>query len=179
VSSRRHDSRLELEAGEVAGRLQSIRQLLRGSILEQARHYPVSLTAPQLLTLELLVDRQRSRQPAPSLRELAEHLGLAHSTVSGIVDRLEAAGIVMRRARRDDRRYRQVELSARAKKWLARELPRARDRPLTAALARATAGERRSVMQGLRLLQELLVRAASAGDDVDEGVELARGRRSP
>ena len=41
-----------------------------------------------------------------SLRALSKELGLAHSTVSGIVDRLEKRGMVVRQTDEADRRQR-------------------------------------------------------------------------
>ena len=47
-----------------------------------------------------------------TISELGEHLGLAHSTVSGLVDRLARDGWVIRRKSESDRRRSQVQLTA-------------------------------------------------------------------
>ena len=46
-----------------------------------------------------------------TISELGEHLGLAHSTVSGLVDRLERDGWIIRRKSDSDRRRSQVQLT--------------------------------------------------------------------
>ena len=47
-----------------------------------------------------------------TISELGEHLGLAHSTVSGLVDRLARDGWIIRRKSESDRRRSQVQLTA-------------------------------------------------------------------
>ena len=133
--------------------------------MAQAEGYPVTLTAPQLQTLELVVDRLRSGSKGPSIRELSEQLGLSHSTVSGIVDRLEDANVMARSSDPDDRRLRRVGLTSAALRWVQEELPAARRLPLATAMAGASAQERRAVRQGLALLERLLARAAHDARD--------------
>ena len=50
-----------------------------------------------------------------TISELGEHLGLAHSTVSGLVDRLARDGWIMRRKSDKDRRRSQVQLTEQSK----------------------------------------------------------------
>jgi DNA-binding MarR family transcriptional regulator len=71
---------LATQAAEIAAALDQIRQALRASLVEQAR-----------------------RMSGPAA-ELSTRMGLSHSTVSGIVDRLEARGFLRRAPREDDRR---------------------------------------------------------------------------
>jgi DNA-binding MarR family transcriptional regulator len=87
-----------------------------------------------------------------TLGDLSRELELSHSTVSGIVDRLQAKEIVDRRPSPDDRRYVQISLTesvARRAPALANDGPIGR---LEAVLKAATADERRRIKEGLGLL---------------------------
>jgi DNA-binding MarR family transcriptional regulator len=85
------------------------------------------------------------------MRELAHRLGLATSTVTRLVDRLEAAGLAERRSERPDRRSVLVGLSAAGRDALAatRRRLRALLRDLIAGLSPREQGEL------LRLLTKL------------------------
>src|SRR5260221_2189986 len=61
------------------------------------------LTMPQVSTLGVLFDRGPL-----SLKDLSRELGLSHSTVSGIVDRLERRGLARRAVDPADRRGRLI-----------------------------------------------------------------------
>lgn len=63
----------------------------------QFRKY--KFTAPQAMTL-----RQLYNTPYITLKELGEKLSLSKSTVSGIVDRLENQGVVIREIPKNNRR---------------------------------------------------------------------------
>jgi DNA-binding MarR family transcriptional regulator len=64
------------------------------------------LSLTQLRALAILRDRE------PRMAELAEHLGLDRSSVSGLVDRAAKRGLVSRVASDTDRRSTRVALSA-------------------------------------------------------------------
>lgn len=87
-----------------------------------------------------------------TLGDLSRELELSHSTVSGIVDRLEAKDIVKRRPSPDDRRYVQISLT----EHLASQAPALSDDGpigrLEAVLREASPDERRSIKEGLALL---------------------------
>lgn len=149
------DADLE-DAARIAGHLEAIRRVLRESIWAAARSHRVPLTPPQVLALETLVDELRNTGGGLSLRELSTRMGLAHSTVSGIVTRLEGRGLLQRSADPDDRRYVRIELAEPVKEWVGRELPASRLRPLAAALASATPRERSAILRGLATLERLV-----------------------
>jgi DNA-binding MarR family transcriptional regulator len=92
-----------------------------------------------------------------TLGELGRQLELSHSTVSGIVDRLEAKGVVQCTPKPDDRRSVTVALADR----MARTgPPLANDGPahgLESALASATDDERRRMLDGFALLRRFVV----------------------
>jgi DNA-binding MarR family transcriptional regulator len=110
------------------------------AILSQvAAAHDLSLT--QLRVLAILRDRE------PKMAELAAHLGLERSTVSGLVDRAGARGLVRRTTSGDDARVVRVSLSAKGKRLgvkLAGEVSRL-VQPMT---ERLTGAERR-VLAGL------------------------------
>ena len=91
-------------------------------------------------------------QGATTLGELSRELELSHSTVSGIVDRLQAKGIVDRRPNPNDRRYVEISLAD----HVASQAPALGDDGpigrLEAVLRAATDEERRSIKDGLALL---------------------------
>jgi DNA-binding MarR family transcriptional regulator len=57
-----------------------------------------------------------------SLSELSERIRAQNSTVTGIIDRMEREGLVMRERSREDRRVVYIKLSPKGKK-LAEEIP--------------------------------------------------------
>jgi MarR family transcriptional regulator, organic hydroperoxide resistance regulator len=69
------------------------------------------LTGSQLLVLKLLEPRGQV-----SLSALSEEIRAKNSTVTGIVDRMERDGLVVRRRSGDDRRVVNIELTAKGKK---------------------------------------------------------------
>jgi DNA-binding MarR family transcriptional regulator len=89
----------------------------------EARRFAEPLTASQLHAIELLVDEERRSGGGLSLSELSVRMNLGHSTVSGIVDRLEQRKFLRRHVRPDDRRYTEIELTPQVKRWLERNLP--------------------------------------------------------
>jgi DNA-binding MarR family transcriptional regulator len=155
------------DAARIAAHLEAVRRVLRESIWSQARRYPIPLTPPQVLALQILVDHLRDAGAGLSLSELSRRMGLAHSTVSGIVTRLERRGLLRRTTRPDDRRFVSIELSQPVKQWLERELPASRLRPLLAALGRATGRERAAILDGLATLERLLEPAEPRPDSAD------------
>lgn len=144
------------DARAISDHLAAIRRLLRESVRAQADAYPVPLTGPQVLALEILVDHGREAGEGLSLSELSRRMGLAHSTASGIVTRLEQRGLLRRDAHPDDRRFVRIELTEPVKNWLKRDLPAARLAPLGDAVRRARKDERAAVLEGLATLERLL-----------------------
>ncbi len=139
------DSTAALEAREIVGLFRSLRRhLVRGSRAELARS---GLTAAQVSVISLL-----GTQGPMTLGDLSRELELSHSTVSGIVDRLQAKEIVERRPSVDDRRYVHISLT----ESVASQAPALGDEGpigrLEAVLKAATADERRRIKEGLALL---------------------------
>lgn len=107
----------------------------------------LGLTVPQAAALRHL------QSPVP-MRDLAEHLYCDASNVTGIVDRLEEAGLAERRPDPDDRRVKTVVLTGEGRRRLD-ELHR-------------VFVERHPVLHGLddedrRILRDLLAKVLAAG----------------
>jgi DNA-binding MarR family transcriptional regulator len=110
-----------------------------------------NLTGPQQSLMHALV-----RSGDMSLKELSAHLGLAHSTVSGIVDRLQERGLVERRTSETDRRVTRIGVTPQVREFVRGTLPGLGIHPLVEALSRADAVQRRVIVEGLKMLREVL-----------------------
>lgn len=80
---------------------------------------------------------------------------LAHSTVSGIVDRLEKKGLLERRAAPGNARITRIHSAAVVKKFVAERLPELAQGPLERALG-ASRAEQGQIGEAIRRLRELL-----------------------
>ena len=109
------------------------------------------LTAPQLGVMQAVV-----RSDGISLKELSRVVGLAHSTVSGIVDRLESKGLLKRRADPADGRVTRIYPTDAVKEFVAEQLPKLSERPLERALRGASRAERVRIGAAIQRLRELL-----------------------
>jgi DNA-binding MarR family transcriptional regulator len=107
------------------------------------------LTAPQRIVMQTLYHCE-----AMSLKELCERVALSHSTVSGIVDRLQARGIVTRSTDSKDRRLTRIAVSPVVRQFMQDRAPRLTAQPLIEALSRLSEQDRRAISRGLRLLRK-------------------------
>jgi DNA-binding MarR family transcriptional regulator len=150
------------EAAGIAASIDAIGNVMRRAARDEARKLPVALTAPQLLAMQTLVEAAQASvagngsDGALSLSALSTRMGLAHSTTSGIVDRLERLGLVRRVPRPDDRRFAMVHLADGVAAWIRDDLPARKAAPLSAAVRRATPAERTTIREGLAVLERLL-----------------------
>jgi DNA-binding MarR family transcriptional regulator len=110
-----------------------------------------SLTAPQTAVMHSLV-----KTDGLSLKQLCRDVSLAHSTVSGIVDRLEARGLVKRQMDKEDRRATRIMVSDEVRTFMQESWPKLEVNPLAEALARATDEEVEAVTRGIQTLRRLL-----------------------
>jgi DNA-binding MarR family transcriptional regulator len=81
--------------------------------------HEAGLTLPQLLLLEAL----RSEDEPPTAGRLAQRVSLTQGTVTSILDRLEARGLIRRTRSDDDRRRVIVTLTSRGRSLLAKAPP--------------------------------------------------------
>jgi DNA-binding MarR family transcriptional regulator len=129
--------------------LNAIRRALRKPLeAEVARG---ELTVPQSAVMRIVV-----RHDGISLKDLSREVSLAHSTVSGIADRLEQRGMIERRPDPHDGRISRIYPTASVMEWVRDRLPALASGPLASALSRATAEERTSIEHALHRLSELL-----------------------
>lgn len=91
-----------------------------------------------------------------SLKDLCREIGLAHSTVSGIVDRLERRGMLTRTTNQKDQRFTHIAVSKVVRDFMGRKAPMITAHPLAEALAGATPSRRNSILKGLKELRKLL-----------------------
>jgi DNA-binding MarR family transcriptional regulator len=152
------DTAVRDAAARIAEQVENIRRVLRQSVWARAHDHPevLTLTAPQVQALQVVVEQMRQARTGLSLSDLSKRMGLAHSTVSGIVGRLERDGLLRRSTRPDDRRYTQIELTDEARQWVEREIPAARLGPLETAIRKATREELAAILDGLATLERLL-----------------------
>jgi DNA-binding MarR family transcriptional regulator len=136
-------------AQEVDQHLSIIRQRLREPLeTEFARG---GLTGPQRMVMQALV-----QSDGLSLKQLSAQVSLAHSTVSGIVDRLQARGMVVRSRDEVDGRATVIAPSAPVRDFLANRMAELAISPLTKALRAASDSEQATVLRGLRKLRALI-----------------------
>jgi|SRR5271165_40603 len=151
MGSKRKDSRRELaaQAARLDRELAAIRRVLRRPLeAEVARG---ELTVPQSAVMGVVV-----RHDGISLKDLSREVSLAHSTVSGIVDRLEKRGMLERRTDAADGRVSRIHPAAVVTEWVRKQLPALSRGPLEAALERAAPEERDRIEGAVRRLRELL-----------------------
>jgi DNA-binding MarR family transcriptional regulator len=142
-------SKLTGMAREIEGHLSVVRQILRQPVeAEFARGH---LTAAQRGVMQVLF-----HGGGLSLKELSRRVGLAHSTVSGIVDRLEQRGLVRRRPQPADGRASIIEVSKRVTDFMRERYPAMVADPMVAALRRAKPAERAAILEGLRTLRRIV-----------------------
>lgn len=128
----------------------------------QAEFARGNLTGPQRLVMSILVPTQ-----GLSLKQLSEAVSLAHSTVSGIVDRLEKQGLIERQTHPTDRRITLLVASPPVREFMEIRMPELALHPLLEALGHASPTELRSITKGLDILTRLLSSPTrtKAGDD--------------
>jgi len=143
-------------AQEMDQHLNVIRQRLREPLeTEFARG---NLTGPQRIVMHALVLSQ-----GLSLKQLSAQVSLAHSTVSGIVDRLQARGMVIRRRDETDGRASVIVPSSEVRDFLANRMPELAITPLAEALRAASNTEKATILRGLRKLRALVERSRATG----------------
>jgi DNA-binding MarR family transcriptional regulator len=153
MTARKRDAQRRAETGTLAAQMErdlsAIRRAMRKPL--EAEFAKGGLTLPQKVVMQAVVGSQ-----GISLKDLSRQVSLAHSTVSGIVDRLEKRGMVERRPDSADGRISRIHPSAAVAAFLSERMPALAAGPLDAALMRATEAERGRLAKSLRRLRELL-----------------------
>ena len=136
------------EAEETLADVRTLWRVLFRDPFEEAREG--GLTGPQVRLMACLV----ARGPL-TLTVLSRTLGMSHSTASGIVDRLEARGLVRRSPDATDRRRTAIEITDNVARYVG-ELEAGPAGRLASVLEQASADQRRVIRRGLRTLRRLL-----------------------
>jgi DNA-binding MarR family transcriptional regulator len=136
-------------AAEVDRDLRVVRQILRRPV--EAQIVQGGLTAAQMSAMAIILSSE-----GLSLKDLSEQLGLAHSTVSGIVDRLVRRGFVKRQTDATDHRLTKIAVADHVREYMRDTWPSLELNPLVEALGTATPAEQQRVLQGVRTLRRLL-----------------------
>lgn len=108
-------------------------------------------TLPQRIVLG-----QLARHGGMSVKELSQKVGLSHSTISGIVDRLERKGLATRIRDPRDRRITKVTITDSAKNHLTNIQRHRMFSGIVDAFNQATSGEQVKILEGLTTLRQLL-----------------------
>jgi DNA-binding MarR family transcriptional regulator len=137
-------------ARQIERRLNGIRQRLRQPLeAEFARGH---LTGPQRSVMSAVVAANEPLQ----LREITRGVGLAQSTVSGIVERLVQAGMLVRTEDPGDARATRIATSPTVREFIEKRMPQMTLSPLAAALRRAGGNEPQAIYEALSRLEDLL-----------------------
>lgn len=137
------------QAEQIDRDLNAIRKALRKPFdVEEAKG---QLTIPQKAVMQVVV-----RNHGISLKDLGRQVSLAHSTVSGIVDRLTKRGMIERRADPVDGRLARIYPMREVQEFISNLLPSLTHGPLEEALKRTSKDDRLSICVALRRLRELL-----------------------
>jgi DNA-binding MarR family transcriptional regulator len=123
------------------------RQLHRGA---ESHAIKGGFTVPQRIVMGHLV-----RYGDLSVKELSQKVGLSHSTISGIVDRLERKGLVMRSQNLQDRRITKVTTTDLGKKHI-KMMPHQMFSGVVDIFDRAMVAEKIKILEGLAALRQLL-----------------------
>lgn len=151
--------------GRYRSLMRSLRRVSRAFDVNSKRLLARSrISGPQLLCLVTVVELG-----APTAREIADEIQLSASTLVGILDRLEAKGLVVRERDAEDRRRVHVT-STPAGKRLVRQGPSRLDRALRRAFVGLPEGEQESIARALEQVVDLVesaeetVRESAAGE---------------
>jgi len=144
--ARARDTNIDSLAHTIEVDLREISQAVRR--LLEAEYARGELTAPQRIVMQTLFHSE-----GMSLKDLCRRVALSHSTVSGIVDRLQAKGMVARSTDGADRRLTRIAVTPVVRQFMEQQAPRLSAQPLIEALGRLSEPERRAVSRGLGLLR--------------------------
>src|SRR5262249_11730993 len=116
---------------------------------DMRQHSGDDLTVPQFRTLMFV-----RRHPGASLSEVAEHIGLTLPSISKMIDRLEARGLLARPAAPNDRRRICLELTPLGQSTLQQAADASRAH-LADALAALTLDDRATLVQAMHSLRKV------------------------
>lgn len=134
-----------LDLGDLPGYyIRRLQQIAVAVFLQEAES--IGITPVQYAALQTIAN-----QPDLDQRSLARQIGLDTSTLAGVVDRLEARGLMLRSASPTDRRVRLLRLTEQGVAALAEVVP-AMHRTQARILAPLPEAEQREFMRMLKTL---------------------------
>lgn len=139
----------EDRARELVEHLSYLFRAVRRGVECHAREH--GQTVPQRIVLG-----QLARYGALSVKELSEKVELSHSTVSGIVDRLERKGLAKRVQDQQDRRITKVTITDLARHHMNNWLSQQMFSGIVEVYNNAADGEQIKILDGLTALRQLL-----------------------
>jgi DNA-binding MarR family transcriptional regulator len=141
---------------EIGAQAEQIEQDLSGIRRALRRPLDIEVAKGELTLPQTAVMREVVRREGVNLRDLSRSINLAHSTVSGIVDRLEKRGMIERKPDQNDGRVSCIFPTAAVRQFVHERIPALNRGPLLQALTRASEKERTEIGSALRRLRELL-----------------------
>lgn len=142
-------SEIAEQAQRMEGDLSAIRRVMRQPL--ESEFQRGDLTPPQTAVMRVVV-----RHRGISLKDLSRDVSLSHSTVSGIIDRLEKRGLIQRRPDPGDGRFVRIYPTAPVTRFIRHEMTALVCGPLQNALSAASPEERTQLESAVRRLRQLL-----------------------
>jgi DNA-binding MarR family transcriptional regulator len=140
-------------AGETLQFMQRVWELVHALDVRSKRMaQTIGVTGPQRLVIRVV-----GQKPAQTASEIAQMLGKHPSTLTGVLARLEARGLLEREIDQEDRRRARFRLTA-AGKAIDRERKGTVEAATRRALARMEAPMATAVLEGISLMVEELER---------------------
>jgi MarR family transcriptional regulator, organic hydroperoxide resistance regulator len=118
-----------------------------------SEEFKTELTFPQRMLIGML-----ARFGNLSVKQLGEKMELSHSTISGIIDRLERKGLVSRFQDPEDRRFTKVILAVEVKQRMEEKRNQNMFSGVVSAFKNANQEEQLKILTGLTTLRQLLDR---------------------
>ncbi|MDF2532003.1 MAG: MarR2 [Clostridia bacterium] len=127
-----------------------LRQLMF-TVKQNVHHHckEMNMTGPQGMLMGTLAHHGEMK-----VSDLSEKLGLSNSTVSGIIDRLENQGLVVRTRSKEDRRVVYVNVTSEFKKGSQNRFNEI-EKMFESMMGKATSEELDQILQGLDTLQRV------------------------
>jgi len=144
-------------AGSVSAADQAWALLLQVAFERVHAHFGTAVAELDLAPVQAKALHELNVEPPMSMRELAERLKSDPSNVTGLIDRLEARGLVERRPDPNDRRIKGLALTAAGARMRERLLARLYSAP--PAVAELPESDQRRLRD---VLQRILSRASDA-----------------
>ena len=131
--------------------LKRVKEAMRQNVEKQC--CVMKLTAPQGMLVGILAHFGEMK-----IGDLSEKMGLSNSTVSGIIDRLEVQGFVIRTRSEDDRRIVMVNLSPDFHQKMDGKF-QMMDEHLSQIISVATPEELDVIYKGMKTLDDVIIRS--------------------